>query len=118
RRADALRAEVRRSVLDATADGTVLVLPAAAGAAPPLPQGHQPPPDDRAADEHELRRVRTMRLTCLAGLAGAPVVVLPLAQVEGLPLGVAFVGAPGTDLELLRWVADTFPALTSTQEDA
>jgi amidase len=30
-------------------------------------------------------------------MAGAPVVTLPLAQVEGLPVGVALVGLPGDD---------------------
>ena len=51
-------------------------------------------------------RTATMRLTCLAGLAGAPVVVLPLANDAGLPRGVAHLGAPGTDRSLLRWAAD------------
>ena len=60
--------------------------------------------DARAALER--RRTATLRLTCIAGLAGAPVVVLPIAVDDGLPLGVAFVGAPGSDHRLLRWVAD------------
>jgi Asp-tRNA(Asn)/Glu-tRNA(Gln) amidotransferase A subunit family amidase len=76
----------------ATATGTVLVVPAAAGAAPPP---HLPP------DEHTGVRTATLRLTCLAGLAGAPAVALPLARVDGLPLGITLVGAPGTDLDLL-----------------
>ena len=87
-------AKVRDAVLAATADGTVLVVPGAAGAAP------EPTPD---AALHEAQRARTLRLTCIAGLAGAPVVVLPLARDEGLPLGIAFIGHPGTDLELLAF---------------
>jgi amidase len=39
----------------------------------------------------------TLMLTAPAGMAGAPVVTLPLAQVEGLPVGVALVGLPGDD---------------------
>jgi amidase len=85
-------ATVRDAVLAATADGTVLVVPGAAGAAPEPAAG---------AAVHEAQRARTLRLTCVAGLAGAPVVVLPLARDEGLPLGVAFIGHPGTDLDLL-----------------
>jgi amidase len=97
-RADEVRAAARAALVAATADGTVLVQPAAAGAAPPALVG------DRGA--HERRRMQTLRLTCVAGLAGAPVVVLPLARdtADGdLPLGVAFVGAPGSDRRLLRW---------------
>jgi amidase len=92
-----VRAAVRAAVLEATADGTVLVVPAAAGAAP------SPVPDP---DVHEAQRVRTLRLTCLAGLAGAPVVVLPLAADDDLPLGIAFVGHPGSDLALLSFAEE------------
>ncbi len=98
--AQVVRDEVRRRVVAATADGRVLLAPAAAGAAPLLDAT-----PDAAADT----RARTLRLTAPAGLAGAPVVVLPLAAVaEGddeLPLGVAVIGAPGTDRALLAWAA-------------
>lgn len=94
--ADAGRAVVAAAVRDATADGTVLLVPAAAGAAPP-------PHADGAA--HDATRTSTLRLTCIAGLAGAPVVVLPLGRHDGLPLGVAAIGAPGDDLGLLGWAA-------------
>jgi amidase len=94
--AAALRAQVCEAMAAATADGTVLVMPAAAGAAPLL-----------TADSAEQQRVRiaTLRLTCLAGLAGLPVVVARWAHLDGLPLGVAFVGAAGSDRELLEFVA-------------
>jgi amidase len=73
---------------------TVLVLPAAAGVAPL--RNHS-----GGIEEHEHHRANTLRLTCSAGLAGAPVVVAPLARLGALPLGVAFISAPGTDIELL-----------------
>jgi amidase len=92
-----VREQVTTAVRDATADGTVLVMPAAAGAAPLL---------DGSDGDAEERRLATLRLTCIAGLAGAPVVVAPWATDDGLPFGLAFVGAPGTDLRLLDWVAD------------
>jgi amidase len=41
------------------------------------------------------------QLTCLATLAGAPSVSLPLAAVGGLPVGIGMVGAPGADAALL-----------------
>ena len=105
-RADAVREAVRDAVVRATADGTILVQPAAAGAALPLVASGA---DGRA--DQERRRTATLRLTCIAGLAGAPVVVLPVAADGGLPLGVAFVGAPGRDHRVLRWAADAFRSL-------
>jgi amidase len=96
-----VRRAVRRLVIDATQGGRrVLLGPAAASAAP---RGDESP--ERAASI----RSRTLRLTCLAGLAGAPVVVLPVARDQGLPLGVAGLGAPGTDRALLDWAATSFP---------
>lgn len=73
---------------------TVLVMPAAAGVAPRRDHSG-------GIDEHERHRTNTLRLTCSAGLAGAPVVVAPVARLDSLPLGVAFMSAPGTDVELL-----------------
>ncbi|CAN5754501.1 amidase [soil metagenome] len=91
-----VRSQVAETVRDLTAGGAVLVMPAAAGAAPPT----------RAdASSHQEQRIRTLRLTSLAGLSGTPVVVAPLLRCEGLPFGVAFVGAPGSDLSLLHLVA-------------
>ena len=46
-------------------------------------------------------RNATLSLTCVAGLAGLPVVSLPLSTTDGLPCGVALVGPQGTDRELL-----------------
>ena len=44
------------------------------------------------------------RITCLAahgGLTGVPQVSLPGAQVDGLPVGLSVVGAPGSDAALV-----------------
>jgi amidase len=67
----------------------VLVLPSSSSVAPLLGQGLQAVRD------------ATMRLTCVAGLAGAPAVSLPLATRGGLPCGVSLVAAPGRDRALL-----------------
>jgi amidase len=93
-----VREALRQKVIAATADGRVVVSPATAGGAPVLGAG---------ADTIAAARAGTMRLTCAAGLAGAPVVVLPLARDGDLPLGIAHMGAPGTDRGLLRWAAET-----------
>ncbi|HEX3455130.1 MAG TPA: hypothetical protein VHS03_10925, partial [Gaiellaceae bacterium] len=87
-----VRAEVARVVRDATANGTVLLGPATPAGAPAL----------GAADT---TRARALELTCLASLGGAPVVVLHLARDGDLPLGIACLGAPGSDRALLRWCA-------------
>ena len=88
----AVRARVRDQLIAATAGGRVLLRPGAAGPAP-APQADRP--------ALEAQRLRTLRLTCVAGLAGAPVVVLPIAKVDGLPLGIGLLGAPGSDRALL-----------------
>jgi amidase len=85
----------------ATSDGSVLIMPAAASAAPLI-----------VADpaDQQRQRAATLRLTSLAGLAGAPVVVAPLLRADDLPFGVEFVGSPGSDRRLLAWVANAIAA--------
>ena len=82
-----------RAALDAVlAPGAALVLPSAATVAPPPALG------DAARED---LRSRTLRLTCLAGLAGAPAVSLPLASDGGLPVGVCLLARVGEDERLL-----------------
>lgn len=95
--ATTVRDRVRASVLRATEDGVVIVAPPAAGGAPV-----------RGGYDTGSERVRsdTLRLSSLAGLAGAPVVVVPGATVIGsdgssLPLGIALIAAPNADRALL-----------------
>ena len=78
------------------ADGTVLVLPAAAG---------PPPPVDVSPEALTAYRVATMALTSPIGLAGLPAVVVPGPTLDGLPLGVASTAARGTDLALIELAA-------------
>jgi amidase len=77
-------------------DGGVLVLPSAVGPAPPVGAGLDAMRDIAA---------RTVGLTCLAGLAGAPQLSMPLATVHGLPLGVGLLACPGGDATLLAAAA-------------
>ena len=72
--------------------GGALVLPAAATVAP-IP--------DLDAGAKEALRTGTARLTTIAGLAGAPAVSLPLANVDGRPVGVSLLARPGEDERLL-----------------
>jgi amidase len=68
----------------------VVVLPAASSVAP------------RPDDDVQATREATLQLTCLAGLAGLPCVVVPTTTEAGLPTGTALVGPRGSDLDLLR----------------
>ena len=52
-------------------------------------------------EELETFRSRALALLCVAGLAGLPQVSLPLAALDGCPLGVSLLGPRGADLRLL-----------------
>jgi amidase len=81
-----------RQTLDTLPAGAVVVLPSApGGATEPLEA-----PDTRS---------RLLALTCIAGLAGAPQVSLPLCRVAGLPLGLGLLARPGEDELLLAAAA-------------
>jgi amidase len=67
-----------------------------------LPTTGTPAPGREAdADERERARVSAGQLTSIATLAGAPAVSMPLIDLDGLPVGLSLVGAPGADLGLL-----------------
>jgi amidase len=46
-------------------------------------------------------RHQAMCLLCISGLAGLPQLSLPMAQLDGLPLGLSIVGRRGADMMLL-----------------
>lgn len=87
-----LRLEVRARLAHLTPPGTIVCLPTTPF---PAPLKGQPIP--------ELDGVRD-RITCLAahgGLAGHPQVSLPVATVEGAPVGLSIIGARGEDASLV-----------------
>jgi Asp-tRNA(Asn)/Glu-tRNA(Gln) amidotransferase A subunit family amidase len=84
-----------RAALTGWLDGAVLVMPTAPGPAPPRTAGPAEIDDVRG---------RTLRMSCLAPLAGAPAVSLPQAGRAG-PVGLCLIGAPGTDASLLGLAA-------------
>lgn len=71
----------------------VLVVPATVGPAPLK---------DAPEAEVDETRARTMRLTCLAGLAGLPQITLPFRGADGLSRGVGLLGPAGSDRALAR----------------
>ncbi|RDI56014.1 AtzH-like domain-containing protein [Nocardia mexicana] len=79
--------------------GTVLALPSASSAAPRC---------DAPADAVETVRQNTLRLTCLASLAGLPALSLPMAVSGTLPIGVSLLAGPGEDATLLEFARTPF----------
>ncbi len=72
--------------------GTVLCLPTAPG---------PPPRRGEMAGGLEGYRERLFQLLCLAGLGALPQINLPLATVDGAPLGLGVMAGPGGDETLL-----------------
>jgi amidase len=92
-KAEARRVEVRARMDQLLGTGDVLCLPTSPRAAPPLGT-----PVDKIEIEY---RNQAMCLLCIAGLAGLPQLSLPMAQIDGLPLGLSIVGRQGADTMLL-----------------
>jgi amidase len=86
------RSRHARRVLDALGTDTVAIVPSAAGPAPRL-EAHPA--------EIDAWRMRSMRITSIAGHAGVPQVSLPLRGASGLPIGVSLIGPRGSDAALL-----------------
>lgn len=85
--------DAARQRMDALlAANAVLVLPTVSGVAPLL--------NTQAAELDDFR-ARAMSLLCIAGLAGLPQINLPLATLQGCPLGLSLVAARGNDALLL-----------------
>ncbi|KAF7598514.1 MAG: amidase [Candidatus Dactylopiibacterium carminicum] len=84
---------IRQQVRAALGDDAIAILPSAASLAPLRTAGGAEIDDIRA---------RTLRICCVAGLAGLPQVSIPLANAQGVPLGVSLLGPTGSDLALIR----------------
>src|SRR5262245_42833925 len=86
------RKAIARRMEELLTDNAVLVMPTTPGIAPL-----------RNSPQEELTdfRNRAMSLLCVAGLAGLPQVSLPLASVDGCPLGISLIAARGNDPLLL-----------------
>lgn len=116
-----VRTDVIRAFERVTGEDSVVVQPTTSGPAPLLATGqpNQAAHGDQAANGdrpagHEAAakedvRVRTLTLTAPAGMVGAPVLSLPLASVEGLPVGLALVGRPGDDEVLVALAEGATP---------
>ena len=54
---------------------------------------------------------RIFNLTCIAGTTGAAQINLPLAEVDGLPVGLSLLGPPGSDEALIAFAREVAAAL-------
>jgi Asp-tRNA(Asn)/Glu-tRNA(Gln) amidotransferase A subunit family amidase len=95
--ARAVLADARSQLHELLPPGVVLALPSSASPAPPV---------DADAATIDTIRAGTLRLTCLASLAGLPALSIPTARVGTLPAGLCLVGAPGADRSLLALVPE------------
>jgi len=90
-----LREEIRARLSEKLGEEGLLVIPTVPGIAPPL---------GLPAEQSNVRRNRTLAMCSVAGLAGLPQVTVPIAFVEGIPVGLSFIAGPRQDLKLLDWV--------------
>jgi len=97
------REEMKHELVARIGPDEAWLLPAAPGVALPL---------DASAEQRGAFYERALALGALAGHAGLPQIVLPLLQVEGLPVGLSFIAGPGQDERLL----DLAVALLPTKE--
>ena len=89
---DAHRA-IKARIYGLIEEGDILCLPSSPRVAPFK---------NTATNDIEIRfRNQAMCLLCIAGLGGLPQVTLPLATLDGLPLGLSLVGPRGADAQLL-----------------
>ena len=95
--AKATRATIIEHMTAILDDGTVVCLPTTPTPAPPL--------GERLSTRNSLRP-RISTLTCIAGTTGTPQINLPLAEVDGLPIGLSLLGAKGSDEMLIAFARE------------
>jgi amidase len=91
--ATARRREITAHVDSILGDDGVICLPTSPRAAP-----LRGTPTDQVEVEY---RNQAMRLLSIAGLCGLPQISLPMARIDGLPLGLSLIGARNSDRGLI-----------------
>jgi amidase len=91
-----------RVLRERIADRLRALLPAGTGLVIPTTPGPAPFKSTPPAEISSFYRL-ALPLNAIAGHAGLPQITIPVAQLQGCPLGLSIVGAPGSDLALLRF---------------
>lgn len=97
-------AEIRAHVRAIIGDDAIAIVPSAAGLAPLL---------NESGDTVDQLRMRTMHITCVAGISGVCQVSIPFKNSAGVPVGVSLMGPSGSDLALIRLATALSSALTA-----
>ena len=90
--AAAVRRDIAARMGEVLGGGDIVCLPTTVSPAPLKGQ--------RVSERHELR-LKNSQLTSIAGLAGVPQISLPLAEVNGTPIGLSLMAARGGDETLI-----------------
>ncbi len=86
------RRRQRARVAKLVGDDGVLMLPTVPAIAPKR---------DLAGEELQAYRERALSILCIAGLSGLPQISMPLADLDGCPLGLSIIGPRGSDRALV-----------------
>ncbi len=87
-------AQIRSQIRERLGADSVAIVPSAAGLAPLLQASGQ---------EVDALRLRTMHITCVAGISGVCQVSIPFKNKDGVPVGVSLIGPAGSDLALIEF---------------
>jgi amidase len=96
------REAILRRMDEVLADNAVVCLPTTPAAAPLR--------RERLSVRNDLRP-RISTLTCIAGTTGMPQITLPLAEVDGLPVGLSLLGTRGSDALLISFAREVTHAV-------
>ena len=91
------RDEIWARMDEVLGEGVVVCLPTSPVVAPPVGQ---------TMAQRQACRQRMVSLTCIAGTCGAPELSLPLAEVDGLPVGLSLIAARGADELLIAFARE------------
>ena len=96
---------IQARIVEVVGPGDILCLPTSPRVAPLK---------NTPVDDIEIRyRHQAMHLLCIAGLGGLPQISLPMAELDGLPLGLSLNGPQGADLQLLGLARRLMPEMDS-----